>query len=105
MIGSFALSIILFLSFSVIIDLVNCMMPQSASAADIEIYAENGDWIENQLLVELNDANGVKRAFGRRAVFDVEADCDFDKSYGFFTLDFYLIGRSIQIRDPSCVLS
>lgn len=80
MIGSFALSIILFLSFSVIIDLVNCMMPQSASASDIEIYAEDGDWIDNQLLVELNDANGVKRAFGRRAVFDVEADCDADKS-------------------------
>ena len=76
MIGSFALSIILFLSFSVIIDLVNCMMPQSSSAADIEIYAEDGDWIENRLLTTLEDANGVKRAFGRRAVFDVEAGCD-----------------------------
>ena len=76
MIGSFALSIILFLSFSVIIELVNCMMPQSVAAADIEIYAEDGDWIENRLLTTLEDANGVKRVFGRRAVFDVEADCD-----------------------------
>ena len=76
MIGSFALSIILFLSFSVIIDLVNCMMPQSAAAADIEIYAEDGDRIENQFLATLEDADGVKRVFGRRAVFDVEADCD-----------------------------
>lgn len=76
MIGSFALSIILFLSFSVIIELVNCMMPQSAAAADIEIYAEDGDWIENRFLATLQDANGVKRVFGRRAVFDVEAGCD-----------------------------
>lgn len=76
MIGSFALSIILFLSFSVIIDLVNCMIPQSAAAADIELYAEDGDRIENRLLAVLEDANGVKRVFGRRAVFDVEASCD-----------------------------
>ena len=76
MIGSFALSIILFLSFSVIVELVNCMMPQSVAAADIEIYAEDGDWIENRLLTTLEDANGVKSVFGRRAVFDVEADCD-----------------------------
>lgn len=76
MIGSFALSIILFLSFSVIIDLVNCMMPQSESTADIEIYAEDGDWIENRLFATLQDANSVKRAFGRRAVFGAEAGCD-----------------------------
>ena len=76
MVGSFALSIILFLSFSVIVELVNCMMPQSVAAADIEIYAEDGDWIENRLLTTLEDANGVKRVFGRRAVFDVEANCD-----------------------------
>ena len=76
MVGSFTLSIILFLSFSVIVELVNCMMPQSVAAADIEIYAEDGDWIENGLLTSIEDANGVKRAFGRRAVFDVEADCD-----------------------------
>ena len=80
MIGSFALSIILFLSFSVIIDLVNCMMPQSVAAADIEIYAEDGDWIENRLLTTLEEANGAKRVFGRRAVFDVEAGFDADSS-------------------------
>ncbi len=75
-IGSFALSILLFLSFSVLIDLVNCMMPQSSSKADIEIYAENGDWIENRLLATLENTDGVKHVFGRRAVFDVEADFD-----------------------------
>ena len=76
MIASFALSIILFLSFSVIVDLVNCMMPQSASRADIEIYAPDGEWIENRLLAELEAADGVERVFGRRAVFDVQAHCD-----------------------------
>ena len=76
MLASFALSIILFLSFSVIIDLVNCMMPQSASAADIEIYAPDGEWIKNRLLAELEAADGVERVFGRRAVFDVQAHCD-----------------------------
>lgn len=76
MIGSFALSIILFLSFTVIIDLVNCMMPQSAASADVEILANNGDWIENQLITEIRNSEGVKLAFGRRAIFDVEADFD-----------------------------
>lgn len=75
-IGSFALSIILFLSFSVVIDLVNCMMPQSESSAEIEIYAEDGDWIENRIHATLGNAGGVKRIFGRRAIFDVETDCD-----------------------------
>lgn len=76
MIGSFALSIILFLSFSVLVDLVNCLMPQSASRADIEIYSVEDELIESKLLVQLNEADGVERAFGRRVIFDVEADCD-----------------------------
>lgn len=81
MVGSFALSIILFLSFSVFIDLVNCLMPQSESAADIEIYtAYNGKLIKNGLVTKLNESDGVKRAFGRRAVFDVEAECSSDSS-------------------------
>ena len=75
MIGSFALSIILFLSFSVIVDLVNCMMPQSASYADIEIYSEGSSFIDSSLLEKLNCTGSVKRAFGRRAIFDIKADC------------------------------
>ena len=45
MTGSFALSIILFLSFSVLIKFVDYIMPQSAAAADINISsvdASNG---------------------------------------------------------------
>lgn len=75
MTGSFALSIILFLCFSVFIDLVNCLVPQSASSADIEIYSDD-ELIEYSLLSQLNEAEGVERAFGRRAAFDVEAECD-----------------------------
>lgn len=76
LVGSFALSIILFLSFSVIIDLVNYIMPQSASAADIEIYAEEGTLIDSETLTVINEADGVEIAFGRRSVFDQEAECD-----------------------------
>ena len=35
--GSFALSIVLFLSFSVMIDFANYLMPQSAGTSDIDI--------------------------------------------------------------------
>ena len=65
LIGSFALSIILLLSFSVIIDLVNCIMPQSSINADIEISAEDGGWIESSLLTELSNADGVECVLGR----------------------------------------
>lgn len=75
MIGSFALSIVLFLSFSVIVDLVNCMMPQSASYADVEIYSEGNSFVNGILLEKLNNTEGVKRAFGRRAIFDIKAYC------------------------------
>ena len=42
MTGSFALSIILFLSFSVLVDFVNFLMPQSASTSDIDISSSDG---------------------------------------------------------------
>ena len=74
MAGSFALSIILFLSFSVFIDLVCCLIPQSASAADIEIYSQDG-FIGADILERIKNADGVEIAFGRRAVFDVDAQC------------------------------
>ena len=73
MIGSFALSIVLFLSFSVFVDLVNCLMPQSENAAEIEVWSpDDGNSLDAALLNKLNNAEGVKRAFARRALFDVE---------------------------------
>ena len=42
MTGSFALSIILFLTFAVLLDFVGYLLPQSASTADITITGETG---------------------------------------------------------------
>ena len=75
MIGSFALSIILFLSFSVLIDLVNYLMPQSASASDIDIASSDGaNSIDSGLLETLGGMAGVKRVYGRRSCFNVPAE-------------------------------
>lgn len=73
MTGSFALSIILFLSFSVMIDLVNCLMPQSSAASDIDIASSDGNTIAPELLETIRSADGVKEVYGRRSAFDVSA--------------------------------
>ncbi len=74
MTSSFALSIILFLSFSVMIDLVGYIMPQSANTADINIASSNGsNSIDPALLDQISDMAGVKRAFGRRSSLGVPA--------------------------------
>lgn len=77
MISSFALSIILFLSFSVFVDLVNCLMPQYASSAEIEIWSKDStNSVDGNLVSLLNATDGIKQAFGRRSKFDVAAECD-----------------------------
>lgn len=74
--GSFALSIILFFCFSVAIDLVNCLLPQSASNAQMELYAAYDGTLDVSLRNKLSQVPGVKRAFGRRASFGVAAECE-----------------------------
>ena len=72
MTGSFALSIILFLSFSVLIDFAGYLMPQSAAASDIDISsADGGNTVNAGLLEAIGGMDGVKRAYGRRSCFDV----------------------------------
>ena len=62
MTGSFALSIILFLSFSVMVDFVNYLMPQSASASDIDISSNDGsNSIESGLVDTLSKIEGVQQ--------------------------------------------
>jgi len=79
MTGSFALSIILFLSFSVLIDFVDYLMPQSSSTSDFNISSSDGSIsIDSTLLDTINDMEGVKRVFGRRSYFDVSAELDKD---------------------------
>ena len=73
MTGSFALSIILFFSFSVMIDFVNYLMPQSAAASDIDIASNDGNAISPKLLETIRNTDGVKEVYGRRSVFDVPA--------------------------------
>lgn len=84
MTGSFALSIILFLSFLVLIDFVGCLMPQSSSAADISISSNDGsNSIDSELPGIIKSMEGVKRVFGRRSILDIPAAIDGDDSYYF----------------------
>lgn len=72
--GSFALSIILFLSFSVLIDFVDCLMPQSSAAPDLEISSMDGtNSIDSGLKDRLCDVKGVKHVYGRRSCLDISA--------------------------------
>lgn len=75
MTGSFALSIILFLSFSVLIDFVGYLMPQSSNTPDIQISSKNiSNTIDSKLLHKIRGMDGVKRVFGRRSLFDIPAE-------------------------------
>ena len=75
MTGSFALSIILFLSFTVVIDFVDHLMPQYSDASDINISSSQGsNSIDSALLSKLEGMDGVKRAFARRSLLDIPAD-------------------------------
>lgn len=81
MTGSFALSIILFLTFTVLLDFVGYLLPQSASASDIRIIsADGGDSIPGEFLDAVRDMNGVDNIFGRRSLFDVPAELGGDSS-------------------------
>lgn len=77
MTGSFALSIILFLSFSVLVDFVNYLMPQSAGTADITITSGDGsNSISPGTVERLRGMAGVERVYGRRSCFDLPGELD-----------------------------
>ena len=80
MTGSFALSIVMFLSFSMLVDFVNYLMPQSAAAADIDIASADGNTIPHELLSDIRGMDGVKRVYGRRSAFDIPASMNADTS-------------------------
>ena len=73
---SFALSIILFLSFSVFVDLVNYLMPQSVATSDIDIASNDGNTIPRDLLVTIQGMDGVKEVYGRRSALDLPGSLD-----------------------------
>ncbi len=75
MTGSFALSIILFFSFSVLVDFVGYLMPQSAAASHIDISSGDGtNSIPWELADTIRGMEGVKRVYGRQSCFDVPAE-------------------------------
>lgn len=77
MTGSFSLSIILFLSFNVLIEFVDYLMPQFSNTEDISISTSDGaNSISSGLLDTINSMEGVKRVFGRRSSLDVPAMFD-----------------------------
>ena len=75
MTGSFALSIMMFLSFSVLVDFVGYLMPQYSGAAAIDISGSGGaDTGDSGLLDTLSGMEGVKRVYGRRTSFQVPVE-------------------------------
>lgn len=71
---SFALSIILFLSFTVAIEFIGYLMPQSSNRSDIDISsADSSNSLDPALLGKIAGMAGVKRVFGRRSSFAVPA--------------------------------
>lgn len=82
MTGSFALSIILFLSFSVMIDFVDHLMPQSAGTPDLTISSSNAaNTISSGLLDAIRGMDGVKEVYGRQSVFQVPAELTGDAAF------------------------
>lgn len=82
MTGSFAFSIILFLCFSVFIELAGCLIPQKASSPDIDIQDEDrSNRIGASIVEQIREINGVTHAFGRRVCFDFPAQLP-DKAEG-----------------------
>ncbi len=72
MTGSFALSIVLFMGFSVLLELVDVLIPQKASAPDIDIASES---LKNEIpaafLAKIEGIDGVAHVFGRSVCKDV----------------------------------
>ena len=68
------MSIVLFLSFSVMIDFVDHLMPQSVATSDIDISSSDGaNIIDSDMVQTLTNMEGVKQVYGRRSSFDVAA--------------------------------
>ncbi|MEG1446619.1 MAG: FtsX-like permease family protein [Ruthenibacterium sp.] len=103
MTSSFALSIILFLSFSVFIELIGYMMPQPSNTADINISSnDSANSIDSALANKISGLAGVKHVFGRRSYLGVSAKVNQQShtidmiSYDTFDLDCLVKDRQLQ---------
>lgn len=104
MTGSFALSIILFLSFSSLIDLVGYIMPQSYAAPDIQIRCQDDSkTIEPILADTIETMDGVKCVYGRNSAFAIPTElkdgikCEIDLiSFDAFDLEGLVKDKTLQ---------
>lgn len=79
MISSFALSIILFLSFSVCIEFIGYLMPQLSNTSDINISSNDSlNSVDSALLDKLRDMDSIKSVYGRRSCLDIPAEINED---------------------------
>ena len=69
---SFALTTILFLSFSALIDFVGYIMPQYSNTADLAIASQGGRLVEKNLVLDLEAMKGVKEVYGRKTSLGIE---------------------------------
>ena len=76
MVSSFAFSIILFLSFSVAVDMTHtALTPLKPWTADVSITSkDNGCSLSPDLVDEIADMEDVKNVFGRMAAYQLPAD-------------------------------
>ena len=79
--GSFGLTIILFLSFTVFITLINYLMPQGSADPDLRITSrEKGNTIDAELIDALGTVHGVERVSGRQSLLGLAASSVNDPS-------------------------
>ncbi len=72
--GSFALSIILFLCFSVLVELLGYLLPTSVASPDLSIVSSDGsNTIDHELIDEISAMEVVNHVFGRMYKSDIPA--------------------------------
>lgn len=106
MTSSFALSIILFLSFSVFIEFIGYLMPQSSNTSDINISSkDSSNSVDSKLLDKISGMDGVERVFGRKSNFNIPAEFNKDTvlsstidmiSYDDFDLDCLIKDKQLR---------
>lgn len=73
LVSSFALSIILFLAFSTLVQFVNYIMPQLSNTEDLKIVsASEGELIDPSIVSSIERIDGVKRVYARNNAYDVQ---------------------------------
>lgn len=72
--GSFAFSIILFLCFSVLVELLGCLLPTAHSAPNLSITGrDSSGTVAHELVDEISGMEGVRNVFGRMYAEDLPA--------------------------------